>query len=243
MARPLRRRPHPEDPAQLGPDARARLRTATHEVGWLLDRGYAARAAGTLVGDHHQLTARQRRAVMRCACGARAAARRHARRLELAALAGAPLWIDGFNVLLTVEAAFGGAPLLRGQDGCLRDMVSLNGRFSPTDETARALAAIADALAARPPSECVWLFDQPVPHSGQAVVTVEAFAKARALPWRARTVANPDPVLKAVDAAVASADGAIIEVSPWVPLANAVVARACPEAWIVDLGDDLTAAS
>lgn len=209
------------------------------EVGWLKDRLYPSRAAGTLVGDHHQLTERQRRAVMRCACGVRAAQLRRDRQQTLSALRGATLFVDGFNVLVTVEAAQARAALLLGQDGCLRDMASQNGRLGPTELTAQALLHIGACLAPYEPEEVRWFFDAPVPFSGRVRTQVDAVAKDQGWPWRAETVPNPDPVLKDVPGLVASADGAIIEVSRWVNLARHVVETRFPESWIVDLSPAL----
>lgn len=230
------RGPHPEDARAFSPHAQPTLRCAVAEVGWLLDRGYSSRAAGTIVGDHHQLTARQRRAVMRCACGVLAARRRAARRRPGGDLDGRALWIDGFNVLLTVEAALGGQTLLLGQDGYLRDMASSHGGFVGAEQTPRALELVGEHLAAAPPAEVRWLFDGPVPHSGRLAALVQAVGEARGWPWTAETVPNPDPVLKASDGAwVATADGAILDLVTGVGLAEEVVRCFVPEARILAL--------
>ncbi|MEE2935698.1 MAG: DUF5616 domain-containing protein [Planctomycetota bacterium] len=34
--------------------------------------------------------------------------------------------MDGYNVLVSVEAAFGGGVILQGQDACYRDMASMH---------------------------------------------------------------------------------------------------------------------
>jgi hypothetical protein len=45
-----------------------RLREATADLGWLLNRGYALSSAWELVGNRYTLTVRQRMAVNRCVC-------------------------------------------------------------------------------------------------------------------------------------------------------------------------------
>jgi len=52
------------------------LRAAAADFCWLLDRGYASRSALELVGNHHNLTSRQRMAVSRFACAAEQVNRR-----------------------------------------------------------------------------------------------------------------------------------------------------------------------
>ena len=57
------RGPHPEDAKLFAPAAWPALREATAELCWLLSRHYAAPSALKLVGDRHQLSARQRAAL------------------------------------------------------------------------------------------------------------------------------------------------------------------------------------
>ena len=63
------RGPHPRDAELFAEAALPRLREAVAHYSWLLGRGYAEVAALALVGDHFQLTVRQRQAVQRASCG------------------------------------------------------------------------------------------------------------------------------------------------------------------------------
>lgn len=225
------RGPHPEDAAAFGPDALSVLQTATAEVGWLRDRGYASKAAGTLVGDHHQLTLRQRRAVMRCACGPIAAENRAKSQRPPSEIRGQRLHIDGFNVLLTIDTAIAAGLLLLGQDGCIRDMASLNGRFPKSELTTQVLLAISEALEPLEPSLVIWYFDRPVPFSGQIAAEVGQVDPS----WQVQLVDDPDPILKDVDGLVATADGAILEASQWVNLARYIAEPLAHDGQIIDL--------
>ena len=123
------RGPHPRD-AHLFADAVVTdLRTATSHLSWLLSRGYVNPSALKLVGDRFDLKDRQRVAVGRCACPDAARDDRAARRLSLRDLRGRTVYIDGFNVVTTVEAALGGGVLLVGRDGAVRDMASMHGNY------------------------------------------------------------------------------------------------------------------
>lgn len=227
---PDRRRhrgPHPEDRRLFAPEAWPALRTATADLGWLRGRGYALDAALKLVGDRFQLHRRQRMAVARAACApAQAAARRTAR----ADIAGARVVVDGFNVLVSVEAALSGGVLLRGADGLFRDLASVHGTYRAVDETTRALDRLSQVLA--PASEVVWILDRPVSNSGR----VAALARDRG--WQARLEDAADGALAeaaAVGARVATADGPLLDRCPAsVDLVGAVVAD-LPDAWVVDL--------
>jgi hypothetical protein len=120
---------HPEDAKLFAPDQHARLRDAVAHLSWLLTRGYAQPSALKLVGDRFNLDARQRTAVMRCACSDQAIEARRARQLQPLDVRGRTMLIDGYNVLTTAESALGGGVILVGRDGAVRDMASIHGSY------------------------------------------------------------------------------------------------------------------
>lgn len=176
------------------------LRAAAGDFCWLLDRGYAHDSALKLVGDRHGLEARQRTAVSRSCCTASQAASRRNREIAPPQLSGATLWVDGYNVLTTVEAALAGGVVLAARDGAYRDMASMHGSFRKVAETLPALELLGRTLAARRPRECRWLFDRPVSNSGRLKKMVEELAAARGWPWRVELVADPDAELSESEA-------------------------------------------
>jgi len=105
------------------------MRAATDDYCMLRSRGYAARASLKIVGDHFQLISRQRLAVERCSCIDAARVARGERRVRPDECVGADLAVDGFNQLITLEAALSGAVLLRGRDGVLRDLAGVHGSY------------------------------------------------------------------------------------------------------------------
>lgn len=231
---------HPHDAELFGADPLPVLRRATEELSWLLTRGYATAAAMRLVGDRHGLEARQRLAVKRCACSETERTARRARCVEPSALDGAIVWIDGFNVLTTVEAALGGAPLLLARDGALRDMASMHGSYRRVAETGPALEAIADVLARRGVAHARWLLDAPVSNSGRLRRVIADLGEARAQDWSVEVVDDPDPLLIAAgdQAIVASADSRVLDgaARTW-QLAREVVEGLPGRRWVVDLGE------
>lgn len=226
------------DDAKLFSDAqRPALRTAVAELAWLLDRGYAVSSSLKLVGDRHELRARQRTAVLRCTCTTAEAAARFARRLTASAVAGRPLAIDGFNVLIAIEAALAGGVLLRGRDGALRDMSSVHGSYRRTEHTVAASEAIGEVLAGLAPTSVAWLLDRPVSNSGRLKLALAELAEARGWRWDIELDYDPDRRLAVFDGVVATGDAWILDqAQAHYDLAAAVVAARCPGAWIVDLG-------
>jgi hypothetical protein len=236
------RGPHPEDAALFAAAAIPVLRAAAADLTWLLDRGYAVSSSLKLVGDRHHLAARQRVAVARCVCTSAQCAGRTARRIPDDLVTGHAVWLDGYNVLTTVEAALSGAVLLQGADGTLRDMVSMHGNYRKVSETQPALGLIGQTLLERRPFHVRWLLDRPVSNSGRLRQIIEQVASERNWPWTVDLVPDPDPVLAESLAIVATADSAILDrCELWLNLARRVVELYVPNAHIVCLAPTMNA--
>jgi hypothetical protein len=241
------RGPHPEDLRLFGPDFWPVLRSATDDLCWLLGRAYAHDSALKLVGDRYGLVARQRIAVSRCACSDADARTRASRQVGPERLVGSAMWIDGYNVLTTIEAALAGGILLAARDGTSRDMASMHGSYRKVAETLPALELLGSMLASLGIAEAVWYLDRPVSNSGRLKRIIEDLAELRHWPWRVELSPNPDHVLVSAGRAsqstpgetgqsivVASADSVVLDrCGPWFNLARETVVRHIPVARIV----------
>jgi hypothetical protein len=185
-----------------------------------------------LVGDRYRLVERQCVAVLRSACSDAALADRKSRELDVQALRGRPLMIDGFNLILTLESALGGGGVLACRDGCYRDLASVHGTYRRVAETRPALDLAARWLSEWGIGPCSWLLDAPVSNSGRLAEVIRAAGAG----WSAAVVPDADAVLVAGDAATATADAGVLACcGEWVSLARALVEAGAPEALIVDL--------
>jgi hypothetical protein len=230
------RGPDPRDRDAFDRSAWARLREAVHDLSWLLGRGYAERSALKLVGDRQDLTDRQRMAVLRSACSDAALERRRQHRRPLDELGGRPLWVDGFNVLTTVEAALGGGVILGGRDGSFRDLSGVHGTYRKVEETRPALSLVGELMARSGVGPCLWYLDSPVSNSGRLRGVIREVAEAQGWDWRVELVFDPDPILAQAPEIVATADSMILDrCESWVPLARAVIEASVPGAFLVDL--------
>ena len=231
------RGPHPLDCQIFAPAQIPALQRATLDYSWLLERGYASKSSLELVGNRFQLHERGRLAVMRGACADSARAARQASELSADAMRGQSLHLDGYNVLMIVEAALGGSVILRCRDGCLRDMASMHGNFRRVEETAPAIEMIGRFLASLELQEVAWWLDAPVSNSGRLAALIRDVAVQSGWNWRVEMVQDADFALKRLETAiVASADSAILDAaSAWFNLGAAIVARDIQAAWLVDL--------
>lgn len=230
------RGPHPEDRRLFSPEQAASLGAAIRDLSWLLTRECALPSSLKLVGDRYQLAARQRIAVSRCACSDQQFVRRTEHQRQPGDLTGSEIWIDGYNVLTTLEAALSGGVIIRGRDGCLRDMASMHGSYRQVFETVPAIELIGNLLDTWHLSGCRWLLDQPVSNSGRLRSALLQTAERRGWNWTVDLVPDPDPLLARARVCVATADSQILQqVETWVSLAEVAVLQFVPRAWILDL--------
>ena len=230
---------HPSDARLFADEWLPTLRLAAGELSWLLGRGYQPKSALKLVGDRHGLRERQRLGVVRAACSDESRARREARRRDVGGVAGADLIVDGFNLVIAVEAALGGGVLIRGRDGCVRDLSSVHGSYRAVEETERAILLAGAALEALGPRSVLWLLDRPVSNSGRLAQKIRGLAGERGWPWEVEVEFNPDRSILASPRLAVTSDSTILEgVAAWVDFAGFLVARHVPRAWVVDLSGD-----
>ncbi|MFW6169263.1 MAG: DUF434 domain-containing protein [Planctomycetota bacterium] len=237
---PDRRRhrgPHPEDATLFARSKWSDIQTATSHLSWLLSRDYAITSAVKLVGDRFGLDARQRIAVQRSACSDSALERRARHQARSKDLVGSEVEIDGFNILTTVEAGLAGGVLLRGRDGCLRDMASMHGSYRRVEETLPALEIIGETLEALQPSGCRWWLDRPVSNSGRVGKLIEEVASRRDWPWESQLAPDPDPHLSGSSHIVITADSVILDrTSCWFNLVSLIFFDGGLGAWVVPIG-------
>ncbi len=229
------RGPHPEDKQLFADEKVPRLREAASDLAWLFNRGYASTSSLKIVGDRYSLVARQRVAVARCTCGDEAVQRRQRHQIQAADLQGRELWIDGYNVLTSLEAALSGGIILHARDGCFRDMASMHGSYRKVEETIPALRILGEFLAEWNVASCRWLLDQPVSNSGRLKTVFQEIAAERGWNWQTFLVADPDRDLMATDHIVSTSDSQILDnAKEWFNLARLAIELRVPDAWLVD---------
>ena len=189
-----------------------------HEAGkdfyYLLNRGFPRKAALELVGNRYDLTFDQRHLLHRGVFSRRDAALRRKRRVLPEKMRGNPLAIDGHNVLITIEAALSGRPLVFSNDGFIRDISGLSGAFKQTKTTADALNLVMDLLNKTSPCHTLFLLDSPISSSGLLAREVRRQLLARNLPGDAIAMRVPENLLVGFDGIVATSDTAILDQSP-----------------------------
>ncbi|MGD0078554.1 MAG: DUF434 domain-containing protein [Sedimentisphaerales bacterium] len=227
---------NPADAELFAPGKIPGLRLAVADYSLLLTKGYAETSALKLVGDRFGLTQRQRLAVMRSSCSDQNLANRKTRQLDINTIAGQPIAIDGYNLLITIEAAISGGLIFIGRDGCCRDLASIHGTYRKVTETIPAIKLIGNFLHQAGITRVLWLLDSPVSNSGRLKTLIRELAEKNNWQWQIELVTSPDAVLIKGDTIVASSDSIILDgCSKWANLAGEIIKTRIPDAKIIDL--------
>ena len=233
---------HPADDGLFADVRHVALRRAVAEYSWLLTHGYAHVSALKLVGDRHNLTVRQRLAVMRCACSDQSQQQRAATITTLAQCHNTTIAIDGYNLLITTESALSGGLVLIGRDACYRDLAGVHGTYRKVEETVPALKTIMGYLDSFAVPRVDWYLDRPVSNSGRLKTLMAELLEARPAKstrpaaWNIELLDSPDAALVAHSGTAATSDSAVLDkCTSWVNLAAEVIDAHIPRAWKVDL--------
>jgi hypothetical protein len=230
------RGPHPADAKLFAASAISDLRSALADFSLLLTKGYAEKSSLKLVGDRFSLIERQRIAIMRSACSDQQLTSRKEREVKVAELGGKSIIIDGYNVLITIEAAMSGGVIFKGHDGCFRDLASIHGTYRKVTETIPAVELIGKFLKEYNVRDCLWLLDSPVSNSGRLKTLIGELARKNKWEWDIELLPSPDAKLTRTDLIVASSDSVVLDdCKRWVNLARAVIEAKLPIARLVDL--------
>ena len=157
----------PEDVKNFSPQALEIMRTASRHVCYLANEGYDLKQATTFVGNHYLLSERQRLAIMRSVATQVQIENRQKKQVPMTALSGREVWIDGFNMVITLEVLLSDSILFSCMDGTIRDLAALRGTYRLISETEAAIRMMFDFLQEAKVSRVNILLDQPVSNSGR----------------------------------------------------------------------------
>jgi len=230
------RGPHPADEKLFAESKISDLRSALADFSLLLTKGYAEKSALKLVGDRFSLTERQRLAIMRSACSDQHLSSRKQCEVKISDLANQPIVIDGYNILITIEAAMSGGVIFKGRDGCFRDLASIHGTYRKVTETIPAVQLIGEFLKETGVVKVLWLLDSPVSNSGRLKTLIGKLAAKNKWYWDIELLLSPDYELMRTEEIIASSDSVVLDgCRKWVNLATEIIKQKLPSANVIDL--------
>jgi len=189
------------------------LQKAAEDFRYLLNRTYPRKAALELVGNRYQLNADERHLLHRGIFSDMDSEWRKVKKIPFYQIRNKDLAIDGYNVIITIESALSGRPLILGDDGFIRDISGLSGDFKRSKATDEVIQLILDALNKTTPHIILFLFDAPISKSGALAQEVRKRMKQGGLPGDAQAIKVPEKILIGFPGVVATSDTVIIDKS------------------------------
>ena len=153
----------PEDERNFSINALETMKTASRHIFYLINEGYDLKSASVFVGNHFLLSERQRLAIMRSLATSEQLETRKAKEKT----AGGEIWVDGFNMIITLEVLLCDSILFSCMDHTIRDLAALRGTYRIIPETAGAVRMLLDALKENNAESVHILLDEPVSNSGR----------------------------------------------------------------------------
>ena len=188
----------------------AKLMSAVRDLRYLLNRGYPRDSAVVFVANHHRLKLSERHLLARCVFSKAEVVSHRAKVVSGAKVRGKRLGVDGYNVLITAESILTGKSVVQCDDGFMRDLRAILGKYRMSSATSNALTRIINIISKARPSEVVIMFDSQVSRSGELAAMVRRRLKRIGLKGEARTAVGVDFKVRSFEVA-ASSDRAIIE--------------------------------
>lgn len=210
-----------------------RLKQAKEEIEWLLDRNYPILPVVKFVSDRYQFSNRQRDALKRCVCTQLQKESRISRRLSLSALNHQTIYIDGFNLIITLEVALSGGTLIRGRDEIIRDLAGLRGAYKLIEQTEEALRLIGQCLSSHHVNQVIFYLDEPVSNSRNLKYKILEFSKFWNFKTSVELVPNADLALQH-HSHIISSDAIVLDSClSYFNLSEDIIQRFIPDAFIL----------
>ena len=153
----------PEDERNFSASALETMRTASRHINYLINEGYDLKSTSTFVGNHFLLSERQRLAIVRSLATKEQLEIRRSKEKKT----GTEVWVDGLNMIITLEVLFCDSILFTCMDGTIRDLAALRGTYRIIPETTDAINMLLNALLEAGAESVHILLDEPVSNSGR----------------------------------------------------------------------------
>jgi hypothetical protein len=198
-------------------DIHIRLKNASYDLKFLLNRGYKKKVAVNLVANKYVLNKDGRNYLIRKIFSDDKSRDRSHKIININHITNKTIIIDGYNVLISVEAICNReySSLIMCDDGLLRDLKAVFGKYKINSTTEIALNNIIGILGQYNPAYVYFFYDSPVSKSGELALITNDLIQISNTNGCAVTHKNVDLELvkqsKKYDGIVATSDGPVID--------------------------------
>lgn len=214
-----------------------KLKKAKEEVEWLINRDYKIDNVVNFVCNRYQFSNRQRDCIKRIVCSDEKKKIRKNKELSIDKISEGPIYIDGFNTIITIEVALSKGTLIIGSDKNIRDLAGLRGTYKIIDKTGEALRIIGDFLDKNNCESAVFYLDAPVSNSGNLKHKIIESFKQRKVDVNVELVNNPDIILEKLDRVISSDAIIIDKCISYFNMTKSIIEEYIQDANIINLND------
>jgi hypothetical protein len=163
------------------------------------------------VGNRYQLSAALREILQRGVFAPVVAEARRRKLVHSDTLRGQPVALDGHNVVITLECARRGIPVVAADDGFIRDIGRLSRQYRPSTLTTAVVTQLVAYLATQGLGPVQVWYDAPMSRSGELAALTRTLCREAGLPAEVHAVPVPEVPLVASGLTVASSDTQLID--------------------------------
>jgi hypothetical protein len=224
----------PEDEREFNQESMSLLQKAQKDILYLLEQGYPIKNASTFVGNHYMLSERQRLAIVRASAGKSVLELRRKKELLKENLGGR-IFLDGLNIIITLEVALSAGTLIRCMDGTIRDLAGLRGTYRLINQTDEAILLIGRKLVELKTEAAVIYLDTPVSNTGRLKQRIQELLKDFPFQLKVELTNNVDVLLEKLGPVVTSDAIILNKCVSWYNLAGQIIDEKIIEEQITDL--------
>lgn len=208
------------------------LKRASSDVLVMIDRGYPIKSVSTFVGNHYQLSERQRIAIAR-AISPTVDVNIRLNKLKTSCEKES-VYIDGLNVIITLETMLSQTTLIKCMDGTIRDLCGLRGTYRLIENTDIAIKLIGDELQHLGISKVIFYLDKPVSNTGRLAQRIHELLQDSSFIVETELVPNADVILETKDNVITSDAIILNKCNSWINLVSNILYKHYPNTPIVD---------
>lgn len=232
MSESIKRGFVPTDAIEFSGKSIETLKRASSDVLTIIDRGYSIKSVSTFVGNHYQLSERQRVAIARAVSPTKDVSIRLGKLKN--SCVGEAVYVDGLNVIITLETMLSKTTLIKCMDGTVRDLCGLRGTYRLIDKTDTSIRLIGEELSDLKVNKAVFYLDSPVSNTGRLSQRIYELLESYPFEVKTELVPNADVILETKENVVTS-DAIILNgCISWINLVYHVLERKYPNTPIVD---------
>ena len=209
--------PHESSANPSSFDLKEKLLKPARDIRSILRWGYPKFATIRFVADHAQLSAEERHILTRIIMPPDRVVPRIRKKITCAGIKDRDIFLDGYNVLLSVDSILKKEPMWFCDDGYIRDTRYYFSKAKQAEDIEEALDSVLSFLSESHPKSVTFLLDAQISRSGELTGFIRRKMKEKGISGEARTSKTADFDLKTAgknpdnNLIVASSDGIVID--------------------------------